>query len=230
MLSTVKSNFPTNQTSSPSKIGWRANIIASWRATSGLRKLAPGDSLVTLGGPCGLGNGKVIPSCEYDQVVLQEGLCDPHQYVSIEGKDRLVHENNFTIRGPTWIWGDFGESFANWYYTGGNHVALVSADLMNGIDVAIESVSIIFDTIKDNQKRGKFSLVVLNIIERNLRRENIAPKAKPYKYKPVWDTLRDDKVIAKQSQGFIPVNRFSYWSGPHLTSTELTTVVYSYET
>jgi len=159
----VKNGFPARQSTSPSKMGWRSNIITTWRETSGLRKLNPGDSLVTLGGSCSDGSAK--PKCEYDQIVLQEGLCSPIQYVLID-RDESVHEKNSTIIGPTWILGDFGESFATWYYLTDHHAALVSADMMSGIDIVIESVAIILSTIKDNQKRGRFSLVVFNIIER----------------------------------------------------------------
>ncbi len=230
MLSTVDGKFPLRQISTPSKIGQRAKNIAIWRAASGLKRLAASDAFVTLGGLSSLESGKVIPNSEYDQVVLQERLCTPLQYVSIEGKDPLVQKRNIQINGPTWIWGDFGQSFADWY-VGYRHASFINADLMNGIDVALETISIIFDVIRENQRANKFSLVVFNIIERNLVRENFtAHDPEPFKFSPVWETFRNNKLISEQSKQFVLEDRSSYWSGPHLQHSLFVTLAFSYRT
>ena len=189
------------------KNGWRARMIEAYRILSGGRnRLMSGERFFTLGGPS-VHTGVRLPDCELDYFCHQRGLCDYSQYVSVE-REVAIHRENAKLRGPTWIHGDFADSFRDWFCNLPNHVhpKIVSADLMCGVDAALPTMRRVFETLLDYNEVGNGVMVVFNVIATNRWRVNQGGT-----FRPVLPTIKEDFVMKHYTPKYAELaDRFQY--------------------
>jgi hypothetical protein len=166
---------------------WRAGIVESYRQVTGKVSIPSNQYFFTLGGPCAKG-GKVMNDSEYDCLTsdhIGNPFIQPHQYVSVE-RNAKIHRENCKIKGPTWLQGNLGSAFESWYNAGTNHnPAIISADLMCGVEAALPTMIKVFDTC---ERGGAGMLIVFNMLATNRWRVNQGGS-----FKPVMQTVQANK-------------------------------------
>jgi hypothetical protein len=183
-----------------SKRAWRARLIECYQHCSGNTKLPPKQYFFTLGGAC------YHNFSELDYLSRHRKFLHPKQYISVE-RDYLTHQGNLTINGPTWLYGDFAEQFADWTAQHPHHIlGVVSADFMCGIEKAIPDLRSIFRALWPHFYKQK-TLVAINLIERSWQRERFGNK-----FKPVWETFQ--RQMGKERYRKLLVDRFQYANNP----------------
>jgi len=169
----------------------RARIIEAYQHCSGNNNLPLDRYLLTLGGPA------AAPTSEMNYFCRQRKFCRLDQYVSIE-RDRQVHETNTRIRGPKWIHGELASEFRRCYHRYNKEIGIVNADLMCGMDNALETICEIFCTLESQYRYNHDlfehsapspeigCLVIVNVIDRNRRSEN-----RGYTFPDVFSTFEN---------------------------------------
>jgi hypothetical protein len=194
------------------KRAWRARLIEAYQYQSGNEKLPSNRHFFTLGGPC------TKPYSEFDYLVHRRKFLLPKQYVSVEGRNKAVHQHNLQIKGATWLWGEFVDQLINWYRVqpSTQKAGIINADLMCGITVAIDIIRTVF-AIHEVHNADK-CLIAFNLVAYNRWRENLGRH-----FDPVWETFKHDRYIGRYAKYLI--DRFQYTNktigaGSHMSMME----------
>jgi hypothetical protein len=208
------------------KRAWRARIIEAYQEVSGNDTIPSNQYMFTLGGPA------TEDDSELDYYTNRRKFLTKRQYVSVE-RDVGVHRKNKSIKGPTWLYGDMGRQFEIWYdeLPVTKDVAIVSADLMSGIDVALPTIRSILSTMWDNHDdEGAPALLVFNVMQANRWRANQGGT-----FGDVWETILKDSIVRlcshRRACRLNLVDRFEYHNktiGTGQRCSTLSTLMYSF--
>lgn len=98
---------------SPKKIEARFDtLVIPYQTLAGRRKLPKEKQHWTFAAECSDGNGKILPDSELGQLTAC-GLITPEQFFGVEINEG-TYQRNSTIKGPTWLYGDFGIKMVEW--------------------------------------------------------------------------------------------------------------------
>jgi hypothetical protein len=202
------------------KRSWRARIIENYQLLSNNQTLPRGQVFFTLGGPVH------AESSEYDYFVRQRQFIQypEDQYISVE-HDRRIHESNLTKKKGIFLHGQFQHVLHNYLDVFPSaRVAIVNADLMCGVLLALPVIRSVFRTMQYHPQK---TMLVFNILQSNRWRENQGKH-----FPEVKETvLRDPVVSFFLRRGAKLIDQFPYESktvGINAGNSVLITLIFSY--
>lgn len=165
------------------KRAWRARIIESYRYLTDNRTIPNNQYIFSLGADA------TLPGSEYEYLVRERKFLKPWQYVSVE-RDKHIHRRNLSIDGPLFLQGNLKHVFPRIFNSAKNgyECAIVSADLMCGVDAAMSTLISVLDTVKESCG----TIVIFNVLETNKWRARMGRH-----FSSVLPTVNDNYILKK---------------------------------